>query len=264
MPTPTPEAEDAPSTPARQHVRQLALQCAAAFAVLSLAWPYCIVRNAPLPWPETALAIGGTALLIACVTHQPWWWRVIHALFAPAAWGVGALAIDPGWFLLALIVMLLFYRGAVTGRIPLYLSNRATAAALADLLPERRAARFVDLGAGIGSVLRPLAKARPAALLCGVENAPATWLVGYLRTARLRNCQWCWGDIWRHDLAPYDVVYAFLSPEPMAELWAKAQREMRSGSMLVSNSFVVPDAAASDIVEVDDGRQTRLYCYRIG
>lgn len=263
MPSPLPEADDAPPAPARQHLRQLAVQCAAAFAVLSLAWPYFIIRNEPLPWPATALAIGGVALLIACLSHQPWWWRTIHALFAPLAWGVSALAIDPGWFLLALIVMLLFYRGAVTGRIPLYLSNRATAAALAELLPAHRAARFIDLGAGIGSVLRPLANARPEALLCGIENAPATWLVGYLRTAALSNCQWRWGDIWQHDLAPYDVVYAFLSPEPMPTLWAKAQREMSAGSLFVSNSFAVPDVEASAVVEVDDSRQTRLYCYRV-
>ena len=231
--------------------------------MLSLAWPYCLIRNEPLPWPETALAIGGAALLIAWVTHQPWWWCAIHALFAPLAWGASALAIDPGWFLLALILMLLFYRGAVTGRIPLYLSNSETAAALAELIPERGEARFIDLGAGVGSVLRPLAQARPEARLCGVENAPATWLVGYLRTVGLSNCRWRWGDIWQTDLAPYDVVYAFLSPEPMPELWAKARREMAAGSLFISNSFAVPGIDADTVVDVDDRRQTRLYCYRV-
>ena len=262
LPSPTPAADSESPTPPRQHFRQLALQCAAAFAVLSLAWPYFGIRNEPLPWPETAFAIGGVALLIASLSRQPWWWRLIHALFAPAAWGVAALAIDPGWFLLALILMLLVYRGAITGRIPLYLSNKETAAALAELIADRPGARFVDLGAGIGSVLRPLARALPNARFTGIENAPATWLIGYLRTAGLANCQWRWGDIWQFDLAPYDVVYAFLSPEPMPELWAKVQREMVSGSVFISNSFRVPDVDASAVIEVDDGRQTRLYCYR--
>lgn len=56
-------------------IRQLALQLAAAFAVLSLAWPYFLIRNEPLPWLATALAIGAVALLAASVTRQPWWWR---------------------------------------------------------------------------------------------------------------------------------------------------------------------------------------------
>ena len=252
---------ESPALP-RQHFRQLTLQCAAAFAVLSLAWPYFVIRNETLPWPQTALVIGAVALLIASLSRQPWWWRLIHAVFAPLVWGVGALAIDPGWFLAALILMLLVYRGAITGRIPLYLSNSETAAALSELIPDRPGAHFIDLGAGVGSVLRPLARARPEAQLSGVENAPATWLVGYLRTAGVANCRWRWGDIWQLDLAPYDVVYAFLSPEPMAELWTKVRHEMAPCSLFVSNSFPVPDVEASTIIDIDDGRQTRLYCYR--
>lgn len=263
MPSPTTDPDQTDSPRSRQPMRQLTLQFAAAFVVLSLAWPYFGIRNEILPWPATALAIGGVALLIASLTRQPWWWRLIHALFAPLAWGVATLGIAPGWFLLTFVLLLLVYRGAVTGQIPLFLSNRASAAALTKLMPERPGLRFIDLGAGIGSVVRPLAKARPEARLTGVENAPATWLVGYLRTAGLANCDWRWGDIWRVDLAPYDVVYAFLSPAPMAELWAKAQREMAPGSLLVSNSFPVPQIEPESVIEIDDVRQTQLYCYRL-
>jgi hypothetical protein len=230
--------------------------------VLSLAWPYFAIRNQALPWPETALAIGGVALLLAGLTHQRWWWRLIHALFAPLAWGIALLSIEPGWFLLAFILLLLVYRGAITGQIPLYLSNTVTAAALAEVTAQRPGMRFVDLGAGIGSVLRPLARARPDAQLCGIENAPAPWLIGYLRTIGLANCDWRWGDIWRANLAEYDVVYAFLSPAPMPELWNKVVREMRPGSVFISNSFAVPGVDASSVIALDDARQTRLYCYR--
>jgi len=253
---------DLPPTSPASHLRQLALQCAAAFAVLSLAWPYYILRNESLPWPGTAIVIGIVALLIASQTHQAWWWRLIHAVFAPLAWLVAELSIDPGWFLLAFFLMLLVYRGAITTQVPLYFSNTATANALAELLRGRSSKRFIDLGAGIGSVLRPLSMAVPDAQLTGIENAPATWLAGYLRTAGLRNCTWLWGDIRRISLADYDVVYAFLSPAPMPELWAKAQREMRPGSLFVSNSFAAPGIEASHVIEVGDGRQTHLYCYQ--
>jgi hypothetical protein len=249
------------------HLRQVAVQFAAALVVLSLAWPYYGVRNEVLPWPETAFAIGASALLIASWTRQPWWWRAIHALFAPAAWLVAETAIDPGWFLLAFIVLLLFYRGALNGQVPLYLSNTETAAAIAELLADRVADRasfrFLDLGAGLGSVLCPLAKARPDASFTGVENAPATWLAGWLRTSVLANCDWCWGDIWQTDLSPHDVVYAFLSPVPMPALWQKVRAEMRPGSLFISNSFAVPDVEASYVLEVDDERHTRLYCYPV-
>lgn len=269
-PDPTPEpladaSSDVPTPPESgrpAQLRQLALQFAATFVVLSLAWPYFMIRNEALPWPATAFAIGAAALLLASLTRQSWWWRLIHALFAPLAAGVAALAIDPGWFLLAFILLLLVYRGAIGGQIPLYLSNQETAAALAELIPPNQELRVVDLGAGIGSMVRALAGKRPELRVVGIENAPATWLIGYLRTRGRSNCEWRWGDLWRTDLAPYDVVYAFLSPAPMPELWAKAGREMRPGSLLVSNSFAIPGLTAEAIIDVNDERRTRLYCYR--
>lgn len=244
------------------HLRQLALQFAAAVAVLSLCWPYFALRNQPLPWPETALAIGGTALLFAGMTRQRWWWKLIHASFAPAAWAAARLPLDPAWFLGAFLALLLVYRGALCGRIPLYFTNRATAAALGRLITSRAARRFIDLGAGTGSVLGPLARDFPDAQFTGIENSPAPWLAGYLRTARLKNCTWRWGDIWQTDLAGYDVVYAFLSPAPMSALWVKAAQEMAPDSIFISNSFPVEGVDACEVVEVGDARQTRLYCYR--
>ena len=264
MTLPQEDNEPQPAAPAATGpaIRQLALQLAAAFAVLSFAWPYFLIRNEPLPWLPTAFAIGGVALLAAWVSRQPWWWRLIHAAFAPLAAGVATLGIDPGWFLVAFRAMLLVYRGAITGQVPLYLSNRTTADALAQLIPTHHGARFIDLGAGVGSVVCRLARLRPDAHLVGVENAPATWLIGRLRTRPLGNCEWRWKDLWRTDLAAFDVVYAFLSPAPMAELWRKVEREMRPGSVFVSNSFAVPGRDPDSTIELDDARHTRLYCYR--
>lgn len=261
MPSSSPEpVVSVPAMPDSQ-IRQLALQLAAALAVLSLAWPYYAIRNEDLPWPQTAFAIGGVAALFATLSRQPWWWRLMHAFFAPLAWSVSRLAIDPGWFLLLFFLLLVVYRGALTGRVPLYFSNGPTAAAIAELTADLHELRFLDLGAGIGSILIPLARKRPEAHFCGVENAPATWLIGRLRSAGLANCHWRWGDLWQTSLSGHNVVYAFLSPAPMAALWEKVQREMPPGSLFVSNSFAVPGVVATRVIEIDDAR--RLYCYQI-
>jgi hypothetical protein len=68
--SPAPESTDAGPPVFASQLRQLALQLAATLAVLSLAWPYYGLRNEPLPWPQTALAIGATALLFASLTRQ--------------------------------------------------------------------------------------------------------------------------------------------------------------------------------------------------
>ena len=94
------------------------------------------------------------------------------------------------------------------------------------------------------------------------ENAPATWLVGRVRTAAIANCSWRWGDLWQADLAAYDVVYAFLSPAPMAALWEKVVREMRPGSLFISNSFALPERDPDQVVDVPGTPVRSLYCYR--
>ena len=260
--TSEPDSNAVPFSSTSSRMRQLALQFAALFIVLSIAWPYFGFRDEPLPLAPTALAVGFTALLIASISRQAWWWRLIHFAFAPLVYGISLLAIDPGWFLLAFIVSLLVYRGALNGQIPLYFSSPASVAALTALLPETAETRFIDLGAGTGSIVSPLAKALPQARIDGIENAPATWLAGYMRTLRQKNCRWKWGSLWNCQLAEYDVVYAFLSPAPMPALWEKIEREMKPGSLFISNSFPVPDVPATRTIELDDARETRLYIYQ--
>ncbi|MDR3298612.1 MAG: class I SAM-dependent methyltransferase [Candidatus Accumulibacter sp.] len=243
--------------------RQLALQCAAVFIVLSLAWPYCLLRQQTLPWLESSLLIGALAFLLASLTHQYWWWRVIHAVFAPAVVFFSGLNIAPEWYLAVFASMFLVYRGAIGNQVPLYLSNRETVRALGRLLADTPVGKFIDLGAGTGSVVCALAGTRTDIQVFGVENSYLPWVIGLLRAARLKNCHWTLGSFWQVSLTDYDVVYAFLSPAPMERLWLKAKHEMRPGALFISNSFNVPEVEAADEIEVDDSRKTRLYCYRL-
>ena len=241
--------------------RQLALQGAAVILVLSLAWPYFGWTAEAIPWLPTSLAIGGVALIFATLSRQPWWWRLIHAGFMPLVWVTHRLAIDPGWFLFAFILLLLVYRGALSGQVPLYLSNKQTVAALAQLLAERGPQRFLDLGAGVGSTTVPLADNLPDSHFTGVENAPLTWLVGRFFSLGRPNIAWRWDDLWQARLGDYDVVYAFLSPVPMAELWTKVQAEMAPGSLFISNSFPVPGVTPTRVIDVACQPPRPLYCY---
>ena len=244
-------------------LRQFALQAAAALLVLSLAWPYYGLGAEPLPWLGISLAIGAVAGLLATLSRQPWWWRLLHAVFLPLAWAVDQLAIEPGWFLLAFVLLLLVYRGALSGQVPLYFSNRATVQALAELLAARGPCRFLDLGSGIGSTTIPLADALPEHHFTGYENAPLTWLLGRLLAVGRPNLAWRWDDLWQARSGDYDVIYAFLSPAPMAKLWEKLRGEMRPGSLFISNSFPVPGLSPSRIIEVAGAPARPLYCYEI-
>ena len=81
----------------------------------------------------------------------------------------------------------------------------------------------------------------PDWLITGIEAAPAPFAFSRWRGRFTHNLSLLRADFWQHPLAGYDVVYAFLSPVPMPELWAKARREMAPGSLLISNSFAIPN-----------------------
>lgn len=147
----------------------------------------------------------------------------------------------PAWvWPTAFLTLLVIYGGGIFTRVPLYHSNHAAWHALLELLPPYPV-RCVDLGAGLAGPLVFLAGERPDSTFRGVEASPLTCLAAWLRTRPVRgNCTVRWGSLWGEDLGGYEVVYAFLSPAPMAELFAKAAREMKPGSLLVSNTFEVP------------------------
>jgi len=149
--------------------------------------------------------------------------------------------------------------------VPLYLTNARTWDALAGVLPDRQGLRIIDLGCGFGGTVAALARARPDARVDGVETAPLPYLVCRLRRFGRwpDNAAVRYQNLWSVNLAPYDVVYCFLSTEPMQRLFDKARQEMRPGSLFVSNSFTVPSRHHDFMIEVDDSRKTQVYIWRL-
>jgi len=169
----TQDQEDLPPPrPPLGPARQFALQAAAAFLILSALWPYYGVAGASYNWPLTTILIGLTASVFSRLAGQPWWWRLIHLFFAPLAWMMLQVDIDPGWFLVGFALLWLFYRGVVAERVPLYLSGVSAIDVVAETIEARQPKHFIDLGAGIGSMIVPLARAFPDCHFTGVEYSP--------------------------------------------------------------------------------------------
>lgn len=247
-----------PHSPLRTALLAQILGAVAAAVIIRLAYPELL--NTVL---ACAALQGLFAALIGDRLGAPKWWLVIHLFFLPAAVLASRLELASGWYLAVLVMLLLVFWRTDKSRVPLYLSNAITAKALAQLMPGAPC-QVIDLGCAHAGLLRRLARARPDCRFRGIEHAPLPWLWARLASLGLPNLRIQYGDFWRHGLAPYDLVYAFLSPVPMARLMDKACAEMRAGTLLVSNSFAVPDIQAETVLELADRRTTRLYCYRVG
>jgi len=208
--------------------------------------------------------IGGLSTAVGWRIGVQKWWAFVQFTFPLAVVGAISLKLSPYVWLALFVLTLLVFWNSFRGGVPLYLSNKTTWAALADLLPPKPGLKFVDLGGGIGGTVLHLAARRPDCEFVSVESAPIPYAISCLRKmiSGRSNVHVVFGSIWNHPLTSFDVVYAFLSPRPMPDLFVKARAEMAPGAVLVSNSFEVPGQQADEIIQLDDRRGTRLHVWR--
>jgi len=226
-----------------------------------VAWQLTGFAQGITAWPflEALLAVCGGLLL-----GMAPWWTVINAVFVPGLYVAHAVDIAPAWALGAFSVLLLLYWGVGATQVPLFLSTRAAIQTLRGLLPKTPRPALLDIGCGTGGVISSLAAGCGDGRFDGIECAPLPWLLAWLRMLGDRTrCAVRCGDFWRCEFTPYDVVYAYLSPVPMARVWEKACREMRPGTLLVSNTFAVPGVVADEVIPLDDAWGGALFIYRM-
>ena len=213
---------------------------------------------------HTAMLQGGIAAVMSRRLGMAVWWLPIQFVFAPGLVLTLSLDLPSIWFLGAFLLLALVYGRTYQTQVPLYLSSRTTIEALASLLPKRDGFSFIDLGSGFGGLLRHLSRIRPDGDYHGIEAAPLPFLLSKCRNVigagggRIR-----WGNFWRQDLSPYDVVYAYLSPVPMTALWRKAHAEMRPGSIFISNSFTVAGVTPEMSLKLEDFEGSTLHVWRM-
>jgi SAM-dependent methyltransferase len=230
---------------------------------LWLLWQTGLMRP---PFTSLAWLAGLEGIMAAALSwtlRLPIWWLPMQLLFVPLLILALRFEISPYIYLCGFILLWLIFRSNLQERVPLYLSNRMTWEAVAELLPRRDPVTFIDLGCGLGGGLLFLAKRQEDSQFLGVESSPLLYGLSRLRLRHFRNSHIRWGDFWDEDLSRYDVVYAFLSPDPMPALWRKAKQEMRPGSIFISNTFEVPGMIPDKTLVLRDRRQTQLLVWRM-
>ncbi|MHB1099717.1 MAG: class I SAM-dependent methyltransferase [Burkholderiales bacterium] len=228
-------------------LRALLSQAAAFLLVAAVLSPALDRMNLSPPLLFLALVQGFLASIPFLRRER--WWIPIQLFFPIMVLVALSLRIAPYWFLMGFLLLGIIYWNTFRTRVPLYLTGKEVAMELLGRLPEG-SFEFADLGSGLGGLLAMLAEEKPCGKFFGVEVAPLPFLIGKARCMTLPNCRMAWGGYERIDLSRFDFVYAFLSPVPMPGLFEKAEREMKPGSVLISNSFGVPGGEADETVIV--------------
>jgi hypothetical protein len=204
----------------------------------------------------------GLSVLLSWLMGLPRWWLWVQAVLPLGLyWGATQTLVDPLWFALGALLLMLVFSAVLKDRVPLYLTNDTTHQALVELVQTYQVRSVLDLGSGLGGVVRALARAGIDAK--GIEYSPVLALISNAWCRWRGDGQVSRGDMWQTDLSQVDMVYVFLSPVPMTRLWQKACAEMKPGGLLVSNSFPIEDVEPLEVWELSDGRQTQLFIYQI-
>jgi hypothetical protein len=188
----------------------------------------------------------------AKAARMPIWWRWIHVVFPVAVIVMQQVALPAIVYLSGFVITLALYWSVHNTRVPFYPSFPATWRAMHHILEQHagdQSLRVLDIGSGLGDVSIFLSKQRIHDQIDGVEIAPLPWLISVIRaTLSGTSAKFTLGDYRQNNFAELDVVFAYLSPAVMVDVWEKVSSEMHPGSLFVSSEFPVPDITAGRIV----------------
>ena len=232
----------------------------------SLVWSSSLLENL-IGYQSTILERCALQALFALawsyVFSMATWWHVIHGVFPLLVGILLKYPISQAFYLYGLTLTSSVYWSTFRSQVPYFPSNDQVTLPLKNILFEHGPSRVIDIGSGLGGLMMQLAQSFPRSTFYGMEIAPLPWAVSVLRSKFSRSrAQFLYGDYRRLNFADYDVVYAYLSPVVMSAIWHKALKEMKPGSLLISNEFNIVDHPAHMMFDTNT-QSSKLYVWRM-
>lgn len=144
---------------------------------------------------------------------------------------------------------------------PVMTSCKVRDALLADLPPLK--GPIVELGAGFGTLVAPLAKRFPKETFIAYENSWVPFLVLKLRLLPYKNVTVIGQDFWQANLQGSQTVICYLYPAAMQRLAKKWQKELSPGTLIITHTFALPGFQPLFAYHANDLYKTPIYGYKL-
>lgn len=227
-----------PATPAK--LAALIQLCAVGICLAVYLFTLKISEHS-IPLPACVLACALIATSFSVFTKMAVWWRYINFLFPISLWASQSLHVPTTFYLISFLLLVVIFWNTFQSQVPFYPSSVSLWKLVIKIIPKNRPIKMIDIGCGLGDLILNIAKHRPESEFSGIEIAPLPWLVSSLRALVKRsNARFAYKNYLNMSLKEYDVVFAYLSPVAMRQLWEKASQEMRPGTLLISHEFKIP------------------------
>lgn len=123
-----------------------------------------------------------------------------------------------------------------------FVSNRAARVVAVNIIKQRNLASgiFYDLGSARGKLAAGLAKDLPELNIIGIDNSRLRTLVAKSRSKFLKNLHFRKENLFQTNVSAADIVYVYLPQELMPDLEVKLQKELKPGSIVITNRVSFP------------------------
>lgn len=166
-----------------------------------------------------------------------------------------------------LIVFLLVFYELRSGAVALP-SSRKTRRAILDLLAKhldkRKSYNMTELGSGWGHVCFDMAREFPKVRITGYEISVLPYRVSRFFNRFKDRISFKKQSFFDDDLGQYDVIFCYLFPSHIEQLKAKFEKELKKGTIIVSNEFPVKGWTPIDTMTVREFMDISVFVYRIG
>ncbi len=119
---------------------------------------------------------------------------------------------------------------------------------------------IVELGCGWGGLAIAAAKSNPDKHITGVELSLFPYIFSKLRI-KPSNTSIVHKNIYNFNLAESDIVLCYLSNSHMKNLEEKMTSELKSGSIVISSTFVFAKKQPHKIITLSGIYETKIYIY---
>ena len=142
-------------------------------------------------------------------------------------------------------------------------SKKAKIAMLA-LIPRKITGKVYELGSGWGTLIIPLAREHPGSKVIGYETSPIPYFISKVRVwnSGLKNVQLLKQDFYDASLADAAIVVCYLFPGAMSKLKRKFEKELKPGTIVITNTFALPGWTPLQVINIQDLYNTKVYLYR--
>lgn len=146
-----------------------------------------------------------------------------------------------------------------------FTSSSAVSDKVIKIISDRRlqSGKFYDFGCCRGGFAVRLARHFPKLRISGIDDSWFRIFCSKVRAVFFKNLKFKKQDIFTADISDADVIYLYLPQELMPALQAKLQKELKHGSLVISNSVSFANWQPDEILITHQGKPDfkRLFIY---